>query len=226
MKTNLIVLSFVMAVAASGTATAMCVNKAEFRFESGVTSAGDNYMKRGNRVYYNGRVVNAADAKTFIDLGYGYGRDAEQVFYCGELLPYVDPNTFRLTTGNNPLPPADRPGPGGHRLYNPSGGYYNDKFNAYYDGKKIPGSSGTSFRELGMGYAKDAFNVYYLGRKISDASQSSFIVLEYGYSKDAFNVYYLGRKVQDASPSSFKVDRNGYAKDAFNTYFNGKALNY
>lgn len=168
------------------------------------------YEINRNRVLYNGRVVRAADCRTFIDMGHGYGKDAENVFYCGDLLPFVEPRTFRLKRENDSYRPR------------PEGGYAHDDFNAYYEGHRIEGATGSTFKDLGYGYAKDAFNVYYCGRRLGGASSNTFKVLDWGYAKDAFNAYYEGMRIEGASTSSFKVMDRGYAKDAFNTYYRGR----
>ena len=40
-------------------------------------------------VYYEGMCVRGADASTFEDLGYGYGKDRRHVYRYGEVLEYV-----------------------------------------------------------------------------------------------------------------------------------------
>ena len=45
-------------------------------------------------------------------------------------------------------------------------GYAKDAFDAYYCGKKVVGSSASTFKVTGNGYAKDAWETYYLGKKV------------------------------------------------------------
>ena len=153
-------------------------------------------------VYYENVFVRGADASTFVDLGYGYGKDRYHVYRFGEVLEYVDPSSFRVSSefGSGYASEYVRPGHGGDCC---DGGY------GRYDNG---------------GYYKTSFEVYFRGREISDAHVSSFEILGDGYAKDSFHVYWRGEILDDASPSSFKVTRDGYAEDAFNTYFHGRKV--
>ena len=152
-----------------------------------------SFNKKG--VFYGRQPVMGIDYRTFIDLGYGYAKDRYNVYFEGQILPYVDPATFRLKVpgrvypGDYPVDPSDE--------YDP---YYNEGYvvtsNAVlYNGRKIS-ERPSSFKDLGWGYAKDVFDVYYLGEKIEDARSSSFKVLKDGYAEDAFDTYYRGRVVK------------------------------
>lgn len=163
-----------------------------------ITASAQNergyYIKSRQNVYFRGREVKGADACTFLELGHGYGKDGFQVFYMGDLLPYVDPASFRLK-GQVTIPGCDEILPD----------------------KALPG------RALGDGYSKDDFNVYFNGRKI-EALGMSFHRLGGGYGKDDFNVYYLGRKLKDASAMSFKYIGDGVGVDDFNKFYNGRKI--
>ena len=153
-------------------------------------------------VYYGNVFVRGADASTFVDLGYGYGKDRYHVYRFGEVLEYVDPSSFRVSSefASDEAYGHMRPGYGGDCCHDGYGQYDNG------------------------GYYKTSFEVYFRGREISDAHVSSFEILGDGYAKDSFHVYWRGEILDDASPSSFKVTRDGYAKDAFNTYFHGRKV--
>lgn len=153
-------------------------------------------------VYYENVFVRGADASTFVDLGYGYGKDRNHVYRFGEVLEYVDPSSFRVSSefASDEAYGHMRPGYGGDCCHDGYGQYDNG------------------------GYYKTSFEVYFRGREISDAHVSSFEILGDGYAKDSFHVYWRGEILDDASPSSFKVTRDGYAEDAFNTYFHGRKV--
>lgn len=152
------------------------------------------YSKSRQNVYFRGREVKGADVRTFIELGHGYGKDGFQVFYMGDLLPYVDATSFRL-----------------------KGQGTNSSYDEYLPDAALPGTA------LGDGYSKDDFNVYFNGHKI-DASEMSFRRLGGGYGMDDFNVYYLGRKLKDASVLSFKYIGDGVGVDDFNKFYNGRKV--
>lgn len=153
-------------------------------------------------VYYENVFVRGADASTFVDLGYGYGKDRNHVYRFGEVLEYVDPSSFRVSSefASDEAYGHMRPGYGGDCCHDGYGQYDNG------------------------GYYKTNFDVFFRGREISDAHVSSFEILGDGYAKDSFHVYWRGEILDGASPSSFKVTRDGYAEDAFNTYFHGRKV--
>lgn len=183
------------------------------------TTMSAQYSVKGRKAMYENQWIREADVATFQVLGYGYARDCNNVYLDGRILPYVDPQTFRLkgNTGHG------RPGHGyGEEHYDR---YMVTKFDVFYNGRKVRDVSASSFKDLGHGYGKDSFNVYYCGEKLKNAMPTSFCVLSDGYSKDSFRVFYYDKELKEASAHSFKVDGKGYAHDAFNTYYYGKKVN-
>ena len=185
-----------------------------------MTSHAQRYEIDRGRVYFGEEIMMQADARSFVDLGWGYAKDRENVYMNGRVLENVDPSSFRLKErstwrhhghGDMSEPQA------------PRRGYYKTQFNVYYGDKKIDAMPST-FVELGSGYAKDAFNVYYFGDKLKGCMASSFEILEGGYAKDSFNAYYRGNKVEGAFAPSFRYTGDGYAEDTFNAYYKGKKL--
>ena len=173
-----------------------------------------------NKVFFDRKPIPQADARTFVDLGFGYAKDCDNVYLDGRILEFVDPATFRLKGRGNTHPHE-------HRDWQEHGknhkGYHKTKFNVYYGDKKIDAMAAT-FKEIGNGYAKDAFNVFYYGTKIEDANGSTFKLLEGGYSKDSFNVFYYGKKVEGANASTFKYTGDGYGEDTFNAFYRGRKI--
>lgn len=200
-------------------------------------SDAQGYEVRGSKVYYGRTELRDADYRTFMDLGQGYAKDRDNVWWNGTLLPYVDAASFRLTTqngrpGHSPgmgpdagqgMVPGHGPGPGhpGPDAYpHPPMKYEIIGRSVFYNGVRVKGARASSFKDLGWGYGMDTFDVYYSGEEI-DASTMHFKVLSDGYAMDAFDVYYCGKEVEGASTSSFKVLGNGYAEDAFDTFYRG-----
>jgi len=173
-----------------------------------------------NKVFFDREPIPHADARSFVDLGFGYAKDRNNVYLEGRVLEFVDPATFRLKGRDDSHfhDYGDR-----HEHGKKHRGYYKTTFNVYYGDKKIDAMA-SSFKEIGDGYAKDSFSVFYFGKKIEGASASTFKILDDGYSKDSFNVYYSGTKVKDASASSFKVTGEGYAQDTYNAFYRGKKI--
>ncbi len=207
------------------------------------------YAVKGDRAYFDGRVIPHADVRSFQILGYGYAKDRNNVYLDGQILRFVDPLTFRLhgnpqhglqpvatvpSAGHGhgaavqPTQPIhdNRPGYGNDYYDNrrPIPGYMITNREVYFDGRRLSDASHSSFKDLGDGYGRDAFNVYYFGEKIQGATGSSFKLIGEGYSKDAFNVYYYGKKIRDAHGSTFKLLGYGYSKDSFNVYYNNEKI--
>ena len=197
--------------------------------------SSSDYTVRGTKVYYGRVELRDADYRTFVDLGHGYAKDNDNVWWNGAVLPYVDALSFRLTTqsgrpGQGPgtapgMGPGTAPGVPGHGVsaQPPMAKYEVIGNSVFFNGVKVKGARASSFKDLGWGYGMDSFDVYYLGKEI-DASTMKFRVLSDGYAINAFDVFYCGREVKGASTSSFRVLGYGYAEDAFDTYYLGKEI--
>lgn len=181
------------------------------------------YEVKGNKVMYAGQLVREADASSFQILGYGYAKDRYNVYLNGDVLNFVDPQSFRLKT-NAANGESSRFDGYFHGYNGTRSGYMVTKQDVYFDGRKVQGARANSFRDLGQGYGMDAYNVFFMGEKIKYATRSSFKVLSDGYSKDAFRVYFYGEEVKGANAATFKVDNRGYAHDAFSYFYNGMKL--
>ena len=196
------------------------------------------YRIRNGKVYYDNTELRGSDPDSFIELGYGYARDCFHVYMNGEILPYVNPSSFSVSSEYAPdvwNHPHHEPGqrPSGHHKnphsdnrYNygtSRGGYTIIENCVFFEGRLVSDATASSFVDLGQGYAKDAFEVYYMGNKIEGATSKSFTVLKDGYAKDAFSAYYFGRKLE-GSGINFQVLNNGYAKDNFYVWYRGQLV--
>lgn len=210
------------------------------------------YAVKNNKVTYDNKTIREADARSFQVLGYGYAKDRYNVYLDGNVLRFVDPQTFRVQGQPNNMGPVQampgepQPGHGhGEGMHpgepQPGNGYHiGDEFHGqyhperldymitrnevYFAGRRIAGASATTFKDLGEGYGKDAFDVYYYGEKIKGASASSFKVVGEGYSRDNFSAFFRGKEIKGSSGSTFKLIGQGYAKDAFDVYYYGEEI--
>ncbi len=64
--------------------------------EFGAKRKSYGYGVDRNAVYYEGRMMAGADARTFEYLGHGYARDRNVVYYRGEVIRGANPRTFRV----------------------------------------------------------------------------------------------------------------------------------
>ena len=193
-------------------ALAMAAQPAWAQHQFGERRKSYGYGVDRNAVYFEGRVIPGADARTFEYMAHGYARDRRAVYYRGEVLQGANPRTFRVVGDAEEQPPVVIPDGRGGGIDPRDGADW-----GRFPEELLPGNS------LGFGYSKTNFDVYYLGKKI-DASASSFQVLSFGYAKDAFNIYFEGAEVKDASSGTFRVLIDGYAKDAFNAYYRGREI--
>ena len=183
------------------------------------------YEVRWGKVYYGNVELREADARTIQDLGYGYAKDCCNVYWKGQILPYVDPTYFRLNDRYADRPPlkhepGGRPGYGHYDNY----GYIVTGNAVLFNGRLVLGARASSFKDMGWGYAADSYNVYYCGEVIQGASVRNFKVVKDGYAKNSYDVYYLGQKIHGAVPSSFKLLSDGYAKDSFSVFYCGEKI--
>lgn len=208
------------------------------------------YEVRLDKVFYAGAVINGADAYTIRDLGYGYAKDKNNVYWNGQVLPFVDPVGFKLHGGHadyQPVPQEPAPAPRqdiGQALGSVLGsilgqvagtgaapqapepvyireGYFVDCDVVLYNGVLVEGANPGYFQDLGNGYAIDDRSSYYAGQKIKGITSVNFRSVRDGYARNTNNIYYLGKKIDVTSPSSFTVLKDGYAKDSFRVYYCG-----
>jgi len=104
--------------------------------------------------------------------------------------------------------------------------YARDKRYGYYYGKKIEGSDGLSFVDLGCNYAHDKYTVYYNGKKIDTADITTFIRPDsyHSFAKDKNAIYYTGKVFENADHSTFTVLNDTYAIDKNSVYCSGKSI--
>ena len=197
------------------------------------------YQIRNGKVYYENTELRSSDPYSFTELGYGYAKDRYHVYMNGEILPYVNPSTFSVSSDYSPerwdyshREPGQRPDSPHNYPYKDRGHHYGNRVHSgysvinngvFFEGKSVSDATASSFVDLGQGYAKDAFEVYYMGNKIEGATSKSFTVLKDGYAKDAFSAYYFGRKLE-GSGLNFQVLNNGYAKDNFSVWYRGQLV--
>lgn len=208
----------------------------------------DGYKILNGKVYYNNQILHDADPQTIQDLGYGYAKDNENVWYEGKLLPLVDPHRFWLKNDaphSVPVPPHQAPAPAPQlpesqtpvldglltvifgNVLGQSGGQVPGNNpgldHGHHPGPEVgPGHEHSNIYQE-RGYEIVADKVYYNGVLVSNASAHSFKDLGYGYAKDSKKVYYCGKKLTD-NPSRFKALTDGYAMDSFDVYYFGKEI--
>ena len=185
------------------------------------------YKILNGKVYYKNVILQEADPNTIQDLGYGYARDKEYVWYEGKILPLVDPHMFRLKNSSAPYVP-EPPQHGSQDfglddLLSVIFGNGSSQNSAQNPGNPPSHDPGHGHIHQERGYEIIENKVYYNGAPVSNAYAHSFKDLGWGYAKDSARVYYCGKKLTE-NPSRFKALTDGYAMDSFDVYYFGKEI--
>lgn len=221
---------------------------AVFSMSAATAFAQSGYQMRGDHIYYGNIILHDADLYTFMDLGYGYAKDRNNVWWEGRILPMVDARTFSLKNAYVGQPNTQPGQP--NNIFDYFIGQVISQVPNYgtrpevhhvdrQDGRPEvhhvdrpdvrpgdhPGGHhgecpGVHYQR---GYEIAGNNVYYNGQPVSGVSVSSFKDLGWGYAKDKYKVYYEGRRM-DARAGSFKVLSDGYALDNFDVYYYGDEI--
>jgi len=140
-----------------------------------------------------------ADPDTFAVVGYGYGKDRNNVYYGSSIVSGADVESFTYVES----------------------GYAKDKNNVYFNSSTaIPNAHAKSFVYLKDGYAKDKLNIYYRGVILANADTDSFTLLDDYYAKDVNYVFSDGEILDIAiDAASFEIVSRGVFKDSQRVYF-------
>lgn len=176
-----------------------------------LTACDAGYQQENGRwvfITYNesaGRVVkpiDGADMTTFEEIKGEYARDAQHVFFRGQILSGADPATFERIAGL----------------------YWKDKNSVYYVDHPIPGADPRSFRRIGSGpWWRDDANVYVGEDPLNPKDLASFKPINADWAKDA--LWYYPQKYNNYIPiteldyASFTLLKAGWARDCCRAYY-------
>ncbi|WP_299214450.1 DKNYY domain-containing protein [uncultured Aquimarina sp.] len=77
------------------------VIKLPFKNSNEITFFDDSsLLKIDNHIFYEGLIIDEADAPSFKELSYGYAKDASHVFFNGKIVEGADVTTFRYNDKN------------------------------------------------------------------------------------------------------------------------------
>lgn len=191
-------------------------------------TAWNDYKADSLGVYYQGQKVDGADAASFSELGFGYGKDKHNVYYRGEVLEFVDPEYFRVDakfTRRHSISAAPGLHPGKHLpVVRPP-----KKVEIKEKDDKKGSSSIEDFFGLGTSetgeYAVSDGRVTYEGTVVKGADAATFEPLKAGYARDKRHGYYKGKVISNAiGGKHFTYSGDDYATDGLRTYFKGKEV--
>lgn len=175
----------------------------------------NDYAIRQNQVTYQGQVLPDADAKTFQELGFGYGKDQYNVYYQGEVLEFADPTAFKV---NARFTRHHRISTTGMKTPAPRKQTTEKKLD-------ITDILGLDGEESGT-YSIQDNAVTYEGQSVQGADAATFVILKAGYAKDDHHAYYQGQLITNALGGKYFIYQDDdYASDGQHTYFKGKEVN-
>lgn len=163
------------------------------------------YIKDDENVYAdNDFEMKNVDAKSFVDLGIGYGKDKDNIFKGIDILTDVDRETFEVL--------ADK-------------SFAIDENGVIYQGARIEGADRKTFKVLGFEYSKDDKSVFFQGKKVPKANPREFKVLNRDmqfkqsyYSRDAYaqdGVYvFSGEEIlENVDAKTFEILGDNLSRD-------------
>ena len=172
-----------------------------------------NYAKDKNHVYYNGTIMQNADAKTFERLDSFHAKDRQHIFYSQYVLS-EDPNHFRflgsgysrdrkhIYSGDYPI--SDSPD-----TFERFEGFARDEHGIIIGIHRLENADSKSFQYVGSDYYRDKNHVFLIesDRKcvISEADAATFKVISQYYTKDKNKVFWRGEPLSNADPTKFQV---------------------
>lgn len=177
------------------------------------------YARIDNNIFYRGKLVSGADAKTFV-LSYPSSKitkDKNHVFYNGNYIAGADPETFELIARTHDV--------------------FKDRHSVYLKGVKVPGFDPFTVKASEFGdYLLDDHFVYtivyeaYVKNKDNSAEikllknrdATSFHELQPFWTLDKNGVYYEDRKVAEADQFSFHAINSLESEDQNFGYSNGR----
>lgn len=185
--------------------------------------AWNDYRLQGDSVLYQGQLLADADAPTFAELGYGYGRDRWNVYYRGEVLEFVNPATFEVSARHTRHHKIGR-GPAGQAALSAGAA-------PVHPADKTVTTAASLLATMGLGtavrgqYVVEGNAVSYEGHAVKEADAATFEPLRAGYARDRRRAYYMGRVVSGAlGGSHFRYIGDDYATDGLHTYFKGREV--
>jgi len=139
--------------------------------------SNNGYVITDNAVYYEGKAIRGADAKSFKILNDDrYSADKASVYYYGSRITDARPESFRPLIESQPENVSTT-------------AYWRDETVIYYNGKKIKGSDAGSFVLINNLYARDNWQVYFTDRVLAGADPATFRLLDDGIGTDGKAIY-------------------------------------
>lgn len=151
-----------------------------------------------------------ADPVTFEAIfGEIYAKDKNHVYYNAEIMPGVDPESFKILSTVE-----------GHIRY------VTDSKNIYCpETNEIIPISLSNFEVLNSFYAKNSTQALYKCSVFIPGDTGTLVALKYEHAKDSQNVYYEGRILMGADPKTYELTLNSrYTKDKDTVFYHDRIV--
>ncbi len=174
------------------------------------------FGKTSTTVYFQDKVIQDADPKTFQPIDGYFSRDHQYVFCGSEIIVGADPETF------SPF-----------EIYESSRGFNYDKNHVYYMTEIVENADPETFVTWeDSGYGKDKNHVFFEKHLLTEANPETFepINTTTDYGTDGEHVYFENILISQADPETFEPQESTpcsdycdyiYAKDKNNIYYRG-----
>lgn len=191
------------------------IDKATFRFLETDPFESAVFLDK-DQVFFHITKIEGADPTTFVLLGKGYAKDADNVYYEENILPEALPASFQIVGGS-------------HYLW-----YGKDKKSVFMNEKKILGAEPKSFRLIDKhSYSRDRKHIFYVGELIAGADPDTFkkAAFQYDgwasekvYHQDKNHVFFDFKIIPESDVQTFEILQPFFAKDKKHVYYKGKVL--
>ncbi len=173
----------------------------------------EEYTKDKNKVYYKwispGRYwvveLPLADVSSFEVIGFNLAKDKNHVWWYGEPLQEVDPQTVELVN---------------------DGSVWKDAQSVWYQRTKISGADSKSFRHLDQAFYRDANRAYWSSTPLDGADLDTFRTFgnDSPYAADRYSVWLATSKIVGYDAPTFQAIHQSVVKDKNGVYLGDRAI--
>jgi hypothetical protein len=173
----------------------LVANGAPIRYDGG--SGPTKYYGQDENSKYLNEI--RFDKLTFVDMGGGYVKDKDKVYFFNREIEEADPATFECVT---------------------SGIYFKDKNHVYYETAILKDADPSTFKNIGIEspYAYDQNYYYKNDTIIGNVSSTDIRVIEKLYLLNGNRLLWGDKDILINDPKSLQYVSRGYLKDSINVY--------
>ncbi|MBW1295041.1 DKNYY domain-containing protein [Aquimarina litoralis] len=204
----------------------------------------NNLGKDKNHVYFNEKVLEGAQPKTFEIIStektetkyqyHYYFKDTTTVYYFRNPIKGANPATFQYLWGDFSKDTAaifyqeNRLSTLNDTVYSIKndikGNYVRVNDSIYYKDLLVQTIDAKNFEVITENFATDKKAIYFQNHILKDIDPESFTVLNSDYQKDKNHLYYKTQIISDSDPDSYQFISTLFSRDKNNLYYIGKKV--